>query len=151
MPHIAGGSAFYVSQPEQHVSMTRSIQITPASEVLSPQCDFCAEQDSVAFALQPFLKRPHAIVGGFGFVTLKCVHNITNLKRVSPFRRTRHHHSVRRQPPALLTREFDAVGLANKALHRNSRCPRTFNVTFHLFLLVALHHCRHRLWVSLNR
>ena len=40
---------------------------------------------------------------------------------------------------------------ANNALHRNSRCPRPFNVTFHLFLLVALHHCRHRLWVSLIR
>ena len=41
--------------------------------------------------------------------------------------------------------------MPNTALHRNSRCPRPFNVTFHLFLLVALHHCRHRLWVSLIR
>jgi hypothetical protein len=39
----------------------------------------------------------------------------------------------------------------NKALHRNSRCPRPlsllglFNVSF------PLHHYRHRLWVSLDR
>ena len=39
----------------------------------------------------------------------------------------------------------------NKALHRNSRCPRTFIVTFHSIPLVARHHCRHRLWVSFFR
>ena len=39
----------------------------------------------------------------------------------------------------------------NKALHRDSRCPRPFNATFHLYPLVALHRCRHRLRVSLFR
>ena len=31
---------------------------------------------------------------------------------------------------------------ANKTLHRNSRCPRPFNVSFILIVLSALHHHR---------
>ena len=40
---------------------------------------------------------------------------------------------------------------ANKALHPTAGMLATFNVTFHWIPLVALHHCRHRLWVSLVR
>ena len=40
---------------------------------------------------------------------------------------------------------------SNKGAAPNSRCSRTFRVTFHSSPLVALHHCRRRLWVSLSR
>ena len=44
-----------------------------------------------------------------------------------------------------------AVEWPNTALHPTAGALATFNVTFHLFPVVALHHCRRRLWVSLIR
>lgn len=57
--------------------------------------------------------------------------------------------AVSSQPTFTFTKRHTTT--PNKALHRNSRCPRTFKVTFYFIPLVALHHCRHRLWVSLIR
>ena len=51
--------------------------------------------------------------------------------------------------PVFLPRDAGPELPPNNALHRNSRCPRTFIVIFHSFPLVALHHRCHRLWVSL--
>jgi hypothetical protein len=43
------------------------------------------------------------------------------------------------------------TAMANNALHPTAGTPATFNITFHLYPLVALRHRRHRLWVSLGR
>ena len=40
---------------------------------------------------------------------------------------------------------------ANNALHPTAGVPDTFNGSFILFVLSALHQRRHRLWVSLGR
>ncbi len=39
----------------------------------------------------------------------------------------------------------------NNALHRNSRYPRPLNIMGNFMVSFPLHHCRHRLWVSLIR
>lgn len=92
-----------------------------AREVFTPQRNLCAQQDSVAFALQPLL------VCFDRFARRAIVSKVTeffmlsDFPRVAPFRWPRHDHRVWWQLPAFLSREFDAVGLAKKALHRNRR------------------------------
>jgi len=97
--------------------MTRFIQFAPAREVLAPQRNFCAESDGVAFKPYPLFVKAHGVFSRTGF---------RHFEGIAPFGRARHHHRIRRESPAFLSRQLDSTRLANNALQATAAVPSSF-------------------------